>query len=144
MTEPDRVDQTINALVGMELQVQSNLAHRRNPEDGEWRAKTLIFRKFLILRLREAKKIAKQHRIAQSKIQTSREGYEFRDLLAVLVEAVFDHHQTVVREYEPTTADNLLWMRMNLLTLPGGNPILELIKRSKIKIESAEDQRREG
>lgn len=143
---PERIEQTYRALVAAEQNAQAQYARRRadayaikqawqdNPTTAgrdawyaantnylEWKARVAHFRRAVQTRLIEAREI-RQH------LRDSRSEHEAWDLLRALVEAIAAHQaQTEGAGFESTTADRLLWSRLDLLRLPmSDKPIRKL------------------
>lgn len=164
---PDRIEQTCAALVRVKQNVQRQYTQRRatatdalaakaagritaaelyrvQAEVAEWRARIAHFEDAVDNRLTQAQEIRRQVRVAVTLAENATQDREIRNLLAKLVQAVATHRATVDAEYEPTTADRLLWSRLDLLRLPSGHPIIELIKRQEIDARPQPEESTDG
>jgi hypothetical protein len=143
----DRIDQTHRVLVLITLSIQEQYAHKRRDLEAKlitadeynvWRAKIALFRTKTQKYLADAKAEMKRRNIAKSEEDNSDD--RLRDTLAQLVEAVLAHKEAkeLDSEFDPiTTPDRLLWTRLELVKLPSGDPLIDLVKRhTKTKKEA--------
>jgi hypothetical protein len=138
----DRIEQTCRALTTMDQNVLNQLSRLRaeygpkskNKDYLEAKARVLYLRECVVDRLRLAREArADMHRrVAEAEnVEKKRSAV---GALAMLTQAVATHRATTEREFEPTTADRLLWARLDVLNFDG-TPILELIKRHPVNPE---------
>lgn len=141
----DRLAQTHRVLIGIEQSVQTQYAARNaqleqdradwtsglisakswataQAEHADWRMRISTFRGETINHLREAKAEIKRRNVERSNREN--EVITF-NLVHQLVEAINRHREDT---HDPCPADYLLWLRLDLVKLPNGEPISTLIK----------------
>lgn len=138
----DRVEQTHRALRALEESARNQVTRLRATSSDtdsadylEARSRVLYFRECVVERLRVVNEARADMRRRVTAAQNAERQRSAVGVLAVLVDAVATHRATTEHEFEPTTADRLLWARLELLRLDDGSPIMELIKRSAINPE---------
>lgn len=150
LRSPDRLEQTIRVLQGIQMNVIAQAVDRRadvadaladfvaekitkavyldvQAEFEDWNARSSWFRNGALERLRECRALLKQQNVRETAVRDAAEGPLFRDLLAKLVQAVCVHEKHFRSESSPE--DRLLWARLDLLFTPAGDPIRDLVKR---------------
>jgi hypothetical protein len=139
----DRIEQTLRALTTMEESARGQLARLRVTYDEKTESKAYLdakarvtyFHECVLDRLRIARDLRADMRRRVTATQRAAQDRRSVNILAMLTEAVATHRATTEREFVPTTADRLLWARLDVLRLDDGTPISELIKRQSINPE---------
>jgi Fe-S cluster assembly scaffold protein SufB len=151
---PERINQTYRGLAIIHRNVQAQYAQRRAAFGAvradyhagqithaelrqarvayeEWKARIAHFERAVVARMQEAREHRKAARIAEAQARDAR--LDWPVACGRLVQAIAQHRATVEAEFEPTTADRLLWSRLELMRLPDGTPVTDLIKRVAIE-----------
>jgi hypothetical protein len=150
---PDRAEQTHRILGLLEGDIRSQMTQRaaaaglttnrkrrgaaaevhkysdETAEYYEWHARAVRYQQAIIARISEARAAAKAARIARAKAEDAANEHTWRAAIAELAENIAIHQQDTEANFDPTSADRLLWARLDLVHTPGGGTLRDLTKR---------------
>lgn len=125
LTDRSYVQQTLRILLQMKIELEGDfsrkLAERKNQKIGqveylEWKSKAQYYYSILEDRIRYTKQKMDSYGISPRK--DIRHIGDLYRAIESLVQAITDHKQDVEAEYEPTTEDRKLWLRLQTIRVP--------------------------